>query len=99
MKKKLGVGLTFHDETPSTPSAKFASVPSEFHQKPTEQGNSITIMSRVHFQGELYTAIFWMIGLILYFYLLKSDTQKTAKFPEAVNIGDEGSPQCALSNT
>ena len=41
MKKKLGVGLTFHDETPSTPSAKFASVPSEFQQKSMEQGNSV----------------------------------------------------------
>ena len=38
MKKKIGVSLTFHDETPSSPSLKFASVPSEFDQKATDLG-------------------------------------------------------------
>ena len=41
MKKKLGMGLTFHDETPSTPSLKFATVPSEFHQKPADHGKPL----------------------------------------------------------
>ena len=41
MKKKLGVGLTFHDESPSSPSLKFASVPSEFDQKASDLGEMI----------------------------------------------------------
>ena len=38
MKQKIGVSLTFHDETPSTASQKYASVPSEFDQRTVHTG-------------------------------------------------------------